>query len=99
MCMYVWMCLCVLDNFSDRIVQQSLDHIMKGRTTIVIAHRLRYVDTYICVCLCMYACMYVCVCLLDNVCVCVCVCVCVLVNLSERHVQQGFKQVKGELRF
>ncbi len=36
-----------LDNVSERLVQQSLDQAMKGRTTIVIAHRLRY-----CMCVC-----------------------------------------------
>ncbi len=46
-----------LDNVNERIVQQALDQVMKGRTTIVIAHRLRYVCTVF-----MYVCMYVSVC-------------------------------------
>ncbi len=29
-----------LDNASERIVQQALDGLMAGRTTIVVAHRL-----------------------------------------------------------
>jgi len=29
-----------LDNESERVVQQALDRLMKGRTTVMIAHRL-----------------------------------------------------------
>jgi ABC-type multidrug transport system fused ATPase/permease subunit len=29
-----------LDNTSERIVQQALENLMKGRTTLVVAHRL-----------------------------------------------------------
>jgi hypothetical protein len=63
--MYVCMCLCALDDISEKTVKQVLDHVMKGRTTlrttIVIADRLRYLDivfTYVCVC--MYGCVCVC---------------------------------------
>lgn len=33
-----------LDTISERLVQEALDHLMKGRTTLVIAHRLSTVQ-------------------------------------------------------
>ncbi|CAN1267368.1 ABC transporter B family member 28, partial [Linum perenne] len=33
-----------LDAVSERLVQQALNHLMKGRTTLVIAHRLSTVQ-------------------------------------------------------
>ncbi|KAI8564728.1 hypothetical protein RHMOL_Rhmol03G0204200 [Rhododendron molle] len=33
-----------LDTVSERLVQDALDHLMKGRTTLVIAHRLSTVQ-------------------------------------------------------
>ena len=33
-----------LDTVSERLVQEALDHLMKGRTTLVIAHRLSTVQ-------------------------------------------------------
>lgn len=33
-----------LDAVSERLVQEALDHLMKGRTTLVIAHRLSTVQ-------------------------------------------------------
>ena len=33
-----------LDNESERIIQQSLDQLAKGRTTMIIAHRLSTVQ-------------------------------------------------------
>jgi ABC-type multidrug transport system fused ATPase/permease subunit len=65
LCMYVCMCLCALVDISEKTVKQVLDHVMKGRTTlrtiIVIAHRLRYLDTVF-----MYVCVCMCLCALDN---------------------------------
>jgi ATP-binding cassette subfamily B (MDR/TAP) protein 10 len=34
-----------LDSVSERLVQGALNHLMKGRTTLVIAHRLSTVQT------------------------------------------------------
>ncbi|XP_049397042.1 ABC transporter B family member 28 isoform X2 [Solanum stenotomum] len=34
-----------LDTISERLVQEALDHLMKGRTTLVIAHRLSTVQS------------------------------------------------------
>lgn len=33
-----------LDAVSERLVQEALDHLMKGRTSLVIAHRLSTVQ-------------------------------------------------------
>jgi len=33
-----------LDTVSERLVQEALNHLMKGRTTLVIAHRLSTVQ-------------------------------------------------------
>lgn len=47
----LWFCSCclvqatsALDAVSERLVQDALNHLMKGRTTLVIAHRLSTVQ-------------------------------------------------------
>ena len=51
-----------LDTRSERIVQDALDKIMKGRTTLIVAHRYIYI-TKVGVCSFGYVCMHMVQCL------------------------------------
>lgn len=44
LCIYLLQATSALDTVSEKLVQKALNHLMNGRTTLVIAHRLSTVQ-------------------------------------------------------